>query len=133
MKSALRKDWQLDQCRNAPTSSSSWRTRSAPTSSCTRKYGFVQTPNLDRLRGQGTAFRQAIGAANHGYNVSDADATGVFPGPTEGFCDFVACRQFAEYLRAADCETPFLAFIRIYSPHPPLCTLAGVPHPPAPQ
>lgn len=63
---------------------------------------------------------QTMGTSNHGYKVTDDTATGVFNGPKDDFCDFVACRQFDDYLTSQDRGKPFLAFVGIYSPHPPL-------------
>lgn len=59
-------------------------------------------------------------AANHGYTVTDEDCVGVFDGPEEAFGDFIACRQFDEFLAARSGDQPFLAHVGIYSPHPPL-------------
>lgn len=64
--------------------------------------------------------RATMGSTNHGYNVTDEDAVGAFEGDTEEFCDFVAIRQFHEYLASRDATRPFLAFVGLYSPHPPL-------------
>ncbi|MBT3275793.1 MAG: sulfatase-like hydrolase/transferase, partial [Spirochaetales bacterium] len=60
----------------------------------------------------------SMGSKNHGYNVTDSDAVGVFEGPVEEFCDFAAVRQFTDYLETG--PDKFLAYIGIYSPHPPL-------------
>ncbi len=59
-------------------------------------------------------------AANHGYTVTDADCVGAFDGPEEAFGDFIACRQFDDYLAGKKHDHPFLAHVGIYSPHPPL-------------
>ncbi len=64
--------------------------------------------------------RATMGSTNHGYNVTDDDCVGVFEGPEDAFCDFVACRQFDEYLDGRRVDRPFLTHIGIYSPHPPL-------------
>ena len=62
----------------------------------------------------------SMGFENHGY-LEDPDLiTGVFDGPTEEYCDFVACRQFDDYLRGRAGGGPFAAFVGIYAPHPPL-------------
>ena len=60
-----------------------------------------------------------MGSTNHGYNVSDEDAVGFFDGPEDEFCDFVAVSQFADYLDTRS-EGNFMAYIGIYSPHPPI-------------
>ena len=61
-----------------------------------------------------------MGFENHGYLEDPERITGVFEGPAEEFCDFVACRQFDDYLRGRPGRAPFAAFIGIYAPHPPL-------------
>ena len=63
-----------------------------------------------------------MGSTNHGYNVDDETAVGIFQKDDDGFCDFVACRQFDTYLEndREGSGRPFLAFIGIYSPHAPL-------------
>ena len=62
----------------------------------------------------------SMGSENHGY-LEDPDLiTGVFEGPTDEYCDFVACRQFDDYLRGRAGGDPFAAFVGIYAPHPPL-------------
>jgi len=65
--------------------------------------------------------KTAIGFNNHGYDVDSERITGVYEGPEEEYCDFVACRQFDEYVRGrGPRDKPFAAFIGIYAPHPPL-------------
>jgi len=59
-------------------------------------------------------------AANHGYNVTDADCVGAFEGTEDEYGDFVACRQFDDYLADQRHDQPFLAHVGIYAPHPPL-------------
>ena len=61
-----------------------------------------------------------MGFENHGYLEDAARITGVFEGPAEEYCDFVACRQFDDYLRGRTAGAPFAAFVGIYAPHPPL-------------
>ena len=63
-----------------------------------------------------------MGSTNHGYNVDDETAVGIFQKDDDGFCDFVACRQLDMYLEndGDGSSRPFLAFIGINSPHPPL-------------
>ena len=61
-----------------------------------------------------------MGFENHGYLEDAARITGVFEEPTEEYCDFVACRQFDDYLRGRTGGAPFAAFVGIYAPHPPL-------------
>lgn len=63
--------------------------------------------------------RTTMASANHGYRVTDADCVGVYEGPEDAYCDFVACRQFDEYLGGHD-GRPFVSHIGIYAPHPPL-------------
>ena len=61
-----------------------------------------------------------MGFENHGY-IEDPDLiTGVFGGAADEYCDFVACRQFDDYLRGRAGGGPFAAFVGIYAPHPPL-------------
>ena len=61
-----------------------------------------------------------MGFENHGY-LEDPDLiTGVFEGAAAEYCDFVACRQFDDYLRGRAGGAPFAAFVGIYAPHPPL-------------
>ena len=62
----------------------------------------------------------AMGFDNHGYLEDPGRITGVFEGPAEEYCDFVACRQFDDYLRGRAGGAPFAAFVGIYAPHPPL-------------
>ena len=62
----------------------------------------------------------SMGSENHGYRVTDADATGVFDSDIEEYCDFVAVNQFRDFLEHRDRARPFLAFLGIYAPHPPL-------------
>ena len=62
----------------------------------------------------------AMGFDNHGYLEDPDRITGVFEGPAEEYCDFVACRQFDDYLRGRAGGAPFAAFVGIYAPHPPL-------------
>ena len=61
-----------------------------------------------------------MGFENHGYLEDAERITGVFEGPAEEYCDFVACRQFDDYLRGRAAGAPFAAFVGIYAPHPPL-------------
>ena len=61
-----------------------------------------------------------MGFGNHGYLEDPDRITGVFEGPVEEYCDFVACRQFDHYLRSRSAGAPFAAFVGIYAPHPPL-------------
>ena len=61
-----------------------------------------------------------MGFENHGYLEDPDRITGVFEGPTDEYCDFVACRQFDDYLRGRGGGDPFAAFVGIYAPHPPL-------------
>jgi arylsulfatase A-like enzyme len=57
----------------------------------------------------------------HGYSVVAEDITGVFAKGKEHYCDFIAVRQFDEYLSGDEREgKPFAAYIGIYAPHPPL-------------
>lgn len=80
-----------------------------------------------KTHGANRGFRSAIydtaaamGFENHGY-VADPDLiTGVFDGPEEGYCDFVACGQFDHYLKWRRGGPPVAAFVGIYAPHPPL-------------
>ena len=62
----------------------------------------------------------AMGFENHGYVADPGLITGVFDGPEEEYCDFVACRQFDRYLQRRRGREPFAAFVGIYAPHPPL-------------
>ncbi len=61
-----------------------------------------------------------MGFENHGYLEDPERITGVFDRPAEEYCDFVACRQFDDYLRGRAAGAPFAAFVGIYAPHPPL-------------
>ena len=61
-----------------------------------------------------------MGFENHGYLEDAGLITGVFEGAAEEYCDFVACRQFDDYLRTRAGGGPFAAFVGIYAPHPPL-------------
>ena len=45
----------------------------------------------------------------------------------EEYCDFVACRQFDDYLRRRSERKPFAAFVGIYAPHPPRYRRASTP------
>ena len=63
---------------------------------------------------------RSMGFANHGYVADPERITGTYRGATADYCDFVACRQFDEFLRARSKTRPFAAFIGIYAPHPPL-------------
>lgn len=64
--------------------------------------------------------KKSMGFDHHGYKPPTDRATGVYEGDPEEFCDFKAVHQFGEYLDARDGNRPFLAYIGIYSPHPPL-------------
>ena len=62
---------------------------------------------------------ETMGWDNHGYNVEEENAVGIFTRRREEYCDFVACNQFDSYLDAGPNpgRSPFLAFIGIYSFH----------------
>ena len=62
----------------------------------------------------------SMGFENHGYLEDAGVITGVFEGAAEDYCDFVACRQFEDYLHTRAGGGPFAAFVGIYAPHPPL-------------
>jgi len=61
-----------------------------------------------------------MGSDNHGYNLTPGREVGVFDGDEEDDCDFMAVRQFADYLASGREGRPFAAFLGIYAPHPPL-------------
>jgi len=71
------------------------------------------------FRSTGYDIRATMGSDNHGYNLTPGRETGVFEGDEEDYCDFVAVRQFTDYLDGRN-GRPFAAFLGIYAPHPPL-------------
>jgi choline-sulfatase len=64
--------------------------------------------------------RATMGSGNHGFDLTPGREVGVFEGDEEDYCDFVAVRQFADYLDSECNGRPFAALLGIYAPHPPL-------------
>lgn len=74
--------------------------------------GFSKYPERKSLEGYGTS--------DYGMAAPSDKIVGVFEGPMEEQHDLAAVAQFREFLGRRDVAQPFLAFLGIMAPHPPL-------------